>query len=327
MAKKPLPAAAGRWMRSSSGRLDLKKGLICALGIPAALFAALALAFHWKTQPEEVYAELWAAVPSTGIAPDGGPAKAAPESPPPPPAPEEKPAPAPAPRVKEAEPETPRKADIVAAEEKAKKLKEKQEQEEKARKLEEQKKLEQKKLEQQKLEQKKREELVAQMRRDAAAKTQMDRVKAAEAARVAQAAKQSEAIARARSQELARVAGGKPSKNAAGVPTGDKSARTQNLSGTSQAAFVARVRACIRPNIIFSVPSGIRRGQYRAVYSVRLLPTGDQAGAPRKTRSSGLPGFDSAVERAIALCPRFPPAGGAPVPPEVTLTFDPVDAR
>lgn len=54
------------------------------------------------------------------------------------------------------------------------------------------------------------------------------------------------------------MAGGKPSQTTAGVPTGDRTAQFQNLSGSAKAAFIARVTACIRPNIIFNVPSGIR---------------------------------------------------------------------
>lgn len=106
-----------------------------------------------------------------------------------------------------------------------------------------------------------------------------------------------------------------------------RTAQFQNLSGSAKAAFIARVTACIRPNIIFNVPSGIRRGQHQAVYRVRLMPTGDQIGAPHKTRGSGLPGYDSAVERAIAKCPKFPTVPGTPMPGEVTLTFDPIDSK
>lgn len=60
---------------------------------------------------------------------------------------------------------------------------------------------------------------------------------------------------------------------------------------------------------------------------MRLMPTGDQIGAPHKTRGSGLPGYDSAVERAIAKCPKFPTVPGTPMPGEVTLTFDPIDSK
>jgi hypothetical protein len=45
---------------------DLKKAFLLALAIHAALFVALLFAFQWKTQNEEVYAELWASVPTSG---------------------------------------------------------------------------------------------------------------------------------------------------------------------------------------------------------------------------------------------------------------------
>ena len=90
---------------------DLKKAFLLALAIHAALFVALLFAFQWKTQNEEVYAELWASVPTSGTSEHGGPVKGddgaaeppppestpAPEPKPEPPAPAPKPAPAPAP--------------------------------------------------------------------------------------------------------------------------------------------------------------------------------------------------------------------------------------
>ena len=117
---------------------DLKKAFLLALAIHAALFVALLFAFQWKTQNEEVYAELWASVPTSGTSEHGGPVKGddgaaeppppestpAPEPKPEPPAPAPKPAPAPAPAPapKQSLAEE-RKADIVAAQEKAKKQK------------------------------------------------------------------------------------------------------------------------------------------------------------------------------------------------------------
>lgn len=135
------------------------------------------------------------------------------------------------------------------------------------------------------------------------------------------------AAVRVRSQELARTMGGAASSRSAGTPTGDRTAQFQNLSGSARAGFIAKVRACIRPNIIFSVPSGVRRGQYQAVYRVRLMPSGDQIGSPQKLKASGLAGYDAAVERAIAKCSRFPSVPGVVMPGEVSLTFDPVDVR
>ena len=54
---------------------DLKKAFLLALAIHAALFVALLFAFQWKTQNEEVYAELWASVPTSGTSEHGGPVK------------------------------------------------------------------------------------------------------------------------------------------------------------------------------------------------------------------------------------------------------------
>lgn len=313
---------------------DLKKAFLLALAIHAALFVALLFAFQWKTQNEEVYAELWASVPTSGTSEHGGPVKGddgaaeppppestpAPEPKPEPPAPAPKPAPAPAPAPapKQSLAEE-RKADIVAAQEKAKK----QKAEQLKAQQEEQKRIADAKRA---ADEAKKKAVADEQRRQAAAKAQMEKVRQAEAARLAQAARQN-AMAKVRGQELARVADGKPSQTTAGVPTGDRTAQFQNLSGSAKAAFIARVTACIRPNIIFNVPSGIRRGQHQAVYRVRLMPTGDQIGAPHKTRGSGLPGYDSAVERAIAKCPKFPTVPGTPMPGEVTLTFDPIDSK
>lgn len=305
---------------------DFSRAAVLAVGVHALLFAALFFAFQWKTSNEEVYAELWAETPTTGTAERGGPALEEPPAKEPAkeePAPEEKPAPAPAPAPVKAE-ETPKaqKADIVAAQEKKKAEEEKKKAEakkaedERRQKAEAQKKADEAKR---KAEDAKKKAAEDERRRAEAAREQAEKVKAQEAARLA--------MAKIRSQELARVAGGTPSKTSAGVPTGDRDARFQNLSGSARASFIARVTACIRPNIIFDVPAGVRRGQYQAAYRVRLLPTGDQVGSPQKTKASGLPGYDAAVERAIAKCPRFPSAPDGAMPSVVSLTFDPVDNR
>ncbi len=301
---------------------DRGRAFVLALIMHALLFGALFFAFQWKTQNEEVFAELWAEVPSSGTKENGAPVKPAPEE-------KEEPSPAPAPKP-ESEPAKPeadiraeqaraaaaaaeaqRRADIALAAEKEKKAKE-----------EAKKKAEAEKARQKAEEKKKADE----EKRRAAAQAAAEKVKAAEAARQTEAARRA-AMANVRNAELARVAGGKPSDTAAGVPAGDRTAQFQNLSGSAKASFIARVTACIRPNIIFTVPGGVKRSQYQAVYRVRLMPTGEQIGVPRKTKASGLAGYDEAVERAIARCPRFPSAPGVVMPGEVTLTFDPIDTK
>ena len=61
---------------------------------------------------------------------------------------------------------------------------------------------------------------------------------------------------------------------------------------------------------------------------LRLLPSGDHRGAPERVKSSGLPAYDQAVERAIVRCDPVPrPADMNPqdMPRELRLIFDPVD--
>ena len=290
------------WSAQRSGYFG--RSVVLALAVHALLLAGLVTAFQWKTQSETVYAELWSSVPLSGtdlagVAQKPEPAPEPEPEPEPPkapekvvePKPEPKPEPAPAPKVDEAKV----KADIVAEQEKKAKqealAKEKQLQEEKQRK----------------------------------AREEAEKKKQEEAEKKAQAAKL-KAMEQLRSQELARVRGGAPSSTRAGTPTGDRTAQYQNLSGSLKASFMARVAACIRPHIIFDVPAGTKRGQYRAVYQVRLLPSGDQVGSPKKIKASGLPGYDAAVERAIAKCPRFPSSSGVVMPAEVSLTFDPIDS-
>lgn len=329
---------------SEARRRDFRRALVCAVGVHALLFVALFFAFQWKTQDEDVMVELWAETPTTGTSPNGGPSVEPPPAPSP--APEPAPAPSPAPREQSAPAAKPqpqpqkdlaeerRKADIVQAEERRRqeKLKEKQLQEQKRQQELQKKADEAKKAAEAKRRAAEDAKKAAEAKRRAAEEAQKAaqaqaaaQAKAAAQVRAQEAARM--AAARVRSQELARTMGGAASSRSAGTPTGDRTAQFQNLSGSARAGFIAKVRACIRPNIIFSVPSGVRRGQHQAVYRVRLMPSGDQIGSPQKLKASGLAGYDAAVERAIAKCSRFPSVPGVVMPGEVSLTFDPVDVR
>lgn len=101
------------------------------------------------------------------------------------------------------------------------------------------------------------------------------------------------------------------------------SAGGTGLSNTYRAQIVS----CIRPHIIFNVPEVVRPQQYVADFEVVLLPTGEQAGAPRLLKSSGLATYDQAVERAIRRCDPFPPPKEGTMPRAVRLSFDPVEMR
>jgi len=102
-------------------------------------------------------------------------------------------------------------------------------------------------------------------------------------------------------------------------------ARPAAAGGLSD-AYAAQINSCIRPHIIFNVPEGTKPRQFIAEFEVTLLPTGEQAGAPKLLKASGLAAYDQAVERAIRRCDPFPrPKEGGAVPRSIPLIFDPVE--
>lgn len=90
-------------------------------------------------------------------------------------------------------------------------------------------------------------------------------------------------------------------------------------------AYGAQLNACIRPHIIFNVPEGTRPKQFVAEFEVALLPTGEQVGAPKLIKASGLAAYDQAVERAIRRCDPFPRPKDGAMPRSQSLVFDPVE--
>lgn len=153
----------------------------------------------------------------------------------------------------------------------------------------------------------------------------------AEAKRIAEELKREEAKRRiaqqARERELARLAAKiDPNAQRSGTTRGDQRNFRRSLTGSALATWSNRVRACIRPNILFDVPVNTPRGRYVAEYQVRLQSDGKQIGSPELKKSSGLSAYDTNVLRAIRLCNPFPqPTGGEAIPSVLTITFDPVD--
>ena len=103
--------------------------------------------------------------------------------------------------------------------------------------------------------------------------------------------------------------------------TGTRPAAAGGLSD----AYAAQINSCIRPHIIFNVPEGTKPRQFIAEFEVTLLPTGEQAGAPKLLKASGLAAYDQAVERAIRRCDPFPRPKEGAVPRSIPLIFDPVE--
>lgn len=329
-----LPQAQGRW------------GVSFALAVlmHALLFIGLFFVFQWNRESEEVvYAELWA--PSQ--LPQGAPVTAAPveqkpeqeqeqeqepqpqpeekapqeppeeeQTPPPEPqAPQEQAAPPPSEQVQEREQAQPDEEAIRLAEEKQreeeKRLEEQRRLEEQQR-LEEQRKLEEQRLEEErKLEEQKR--LEEQQRLE-----EQKRLEAEQKAREERRRAQAKALAQRLQQEQMKQLEASSKDNVAGVMAS---------GGRISAQYTARIIGCIRPNIIFTVPPNTHRGQYIARYQVSLAPDGQQKGAPKQLKSSGLPAFDLAVERAIELCNPFPLPPSGRAYDTIQLTFDPVDSN
>jgi colicin import membrane protein len=270
----------------------------------ALLFFAIAFVVRWKTEPAgTVSAELWSGFPAA--APAAAPAPAPVPVPAPVPAPIVEPAPPPPPPKVEPrpEPEPERKADIVV---------------EQKKKPEPPKKVEPPKPDPKKVEAEKRAAAKAE-----AAKVEVAKAEAAKAAAAKAEAAQARVAQQRREQELQRIAA------AAGGPAGSTGTGATGVTsgGGMPRGYEGQVVGCIRPHIVFNVPDGVKPKQHVAEFEVQLLPTGEQATAPRLLKASGLASFDQAVERAIRRCDPFPrPAEGA-MPRSLRLAFDPVDTR
>jgi colicin import membrane protein len=270
----------------------------------ALLFMAIAFVVRWKTEPVgTVSAELWSGFPAAPA-----PAPAPQPAPAPPPAPVVEPPPPPPPPPKlEPLPEPP-KPDIVVE----------------PKKKPEPPKQDPKKLEAEKREAERREAEKLEAQKRAAEKREAEK-RAAEkrAAEKREAQKREAEAAKLREQALQRMtaAAGGPTSTSSPAPSGS------TAGGGASRSYAGQVVGCVRPHIAFNVPDGVQPKQYVAEFEVQLLPTGEQVGAPRLIKSSGLAAYDQAVERAIRRCDPFPRPREGTMPPSLRLTFDPVDTR
>jgi len=274
----------------------LGPGALLALLVHVLLVVAIALGVSWRTRETDgVVAELWSAVPQV----------AAPQATSPPP----KPAPAPKVEPRPEPPPTPTVAprpDAQIAIERARR--EAEAREEQRRELEAQRKAareqaereaERVKAAREKAEQQKREQLAAEARREK---------EAAEKARRDEAA-----LAAQREAYLKRIQG-----QAAGEPEGSGTAA--RTSGPS-ASYAGRIRARIKPNIVF--PDDVA-GNPTAIVEVRCAPDGTIV-SRKLLKSSGAPGWDEAVLRAIDKTEVLPRDTDGRVPTPMQLEFRPRD--
>ena len=88
-------------------------------------------------------------------------------------------------------------------------------------------------------------------------------------------------------------------------------AETGGASGAALGTWGGKVSSLIRSNTAFQIPAELR-GNPRAEFAVSVMPDGSIVGV-RLTRSSGVPAWDQAAERAIRRSDPLPrPPPGAP---------------
>ncbi|WP_341902915.1 cell envelope integrity protein TolA [Polaromonas sp. YR568] len=264
-----------------------------ALVVHALLIAALTWGLNWKrSNPDIAFeAELWSSTPQEAAPPVV-------EAPPPPPPPPEvippQPQVAPPPPTPDAE---------IALEQ------------EKKRKLAQQKEAEAQKQAKLKAEQAKKE-------KELKAKEELAKRKAAEEAKKADARKQDAkdeakekqaeaALARQRQEALNRMMG------LAGATGGADAKGTAQKSGGPSASYGGKVRAKVKPNVVFTDDA---IGNPTAEVEVRTAPDGTILGQ-RLVKSSGNKAWDDAVIKAIIRTGTMPRDVDGRVPTPMILEF------
>lgn len=261
-----------------------------ALLVHALLLAALTWGVSWRRHDTSVAveAELWAAVPQQAAAP------------PPPADPQPEPAPpAPPPRI---EPPQPSEADIALARERERKAREQAEQQ---RREQERQRLERERIERERAERERlqREKQLAEEKK----KKELEAKR-----REQQQAAEREKLRQEQIQRAMGLAG------ASGAPT---ASGTALRSAGPSASYAARIRARIKPNIVFAdeLPSNPS-----AEVEVRTSPDGTIVGR-RLLKSSGVAAWDEAVLKAIDKTETLPRNEDGIVPSPMIISFRPKD--
>ncbi|MBT3068459.1 cell envelope integrity protein TolA [Rhodoferax sp. U11-2br] len=302
------------------------RALVLALLVHGLLLLGLTWSVRWKhdTPVLSAEAELWSSVP----------VEAAPQAvePEPEPAPEPEPQPAPPPKpapVVEPPAPPPPKVDIALEQEKQRLKKEQARLEElkqeKLREKERLDKLEKARLEKLKQDKLKQEQLKQeQLKQDKLKqdKLKQEKLKAEQAAKAQQTAaekkqaaldaKQLEAQRQKNLQRMAGLAGASGSANATG---------TALKSSGPSASYGGRIRAKIKPNIVFTEDI---QGNPTTEVEVRAAPDGTIV-SRKITKSSGIKDWDEAVIRAIDKTEVLPRDIDGSMPSSLLLVFRPKD--
>ena len=272
------------------------------------LLGALTWGVNWKRtdQASSFEAELWSSVVQQA-------APRAVEPPPPPPAPTPPaptpPAPKPAPEPPKVNP-TPPDVDIALEQEKKRKLIEKQ------KELDEKKLAERDKIEKAELQAKKDKELKAKeelAKRKAADEAKAEAKQDAKDLEKLQQQKQAEATKQQRDDAMKRMMG------MAGASGGPEATGTAQASSGPSASYAGKVRAKVKPNVIFTADIN---GNPSAEVEVRTTPDGTIV-SHRLIKSSGNKAWDDAVMKAIVRTETMPRDVDGRVPTPMILSFRP----
>ena len=298
------------------------RGLVLAVLIHLVLVGALTLGVNWKSsEPDAVEAELWASVPQAAA-----PAQAAePEPPAPPPKPQPRPEPVkPPPPVQQQAPD--REAEIALEkqrkEREARKLEQEQrEREQREKQARERREAERKEAERKQAELKRKQDEAERLKREQAEK--LAQQKKAEAERKAReekarvAAEQQKRIEALREERLARLT----SQAGNGTQATGVAQSSNTGAGSPSAGWVGRLRAKVRPNIVFT---DAYTGNPAAEVEVRAAPDGTILGT-RLVKPSGHAEWDQAVLRALDKTQTLPRDDNGRVPSSFVITFRPRD--
>ncbi|MDB5825529.1 MAG: tolA [Herminiimonas sp.] len=134
-----------------------------------------------------------------------------------------------------------------------------------------------------------------------------------------QAAAEEKAADDRRNQDLSRL------QHQANAGSGGSGTAARSQGARADPSYVQRVGAKIKSNTAYNVPDDLSNNS-PVEYSVELLPDGSVRGVA-KQKSSGVPGFDEAVARAIQKSAPFPPDKTGSVPSGFTLVHRPKDSR
>lgn len=282
----------------------LGRGFSFAIVAHILLVAALSFGVSWRSAPVPAMdAELWSAIPQAAAPKEQLPTEQQPEPPKPQPEPPKPQQPTPQ------EVQAQRDADIAIAKARERKLKDEQAQ----REAEDKRKQEQRRKEEADQKERDRKAKEEQARKDQAKDEAKE--KAADKAKAEKARKDAEAKAEAQRQENLRRIQGMAGGTGAPGATG-----TAARSSGPSANYAGRIKARVRPNIIYNDPGGASNPE--AEVEVRAGPDGTII-ARKIVQSSGLPDFDAAVLRALDKTEKLPTDTDGTVPRVMIITFRP----